>query len=133
MQTATKRPDPLAGDPAATLIRGIVASIVHAVDPLAIVLFGSRARGDHRPASDVDLLVVVPEGLSTRLVCGMLDHRRALADASLGVDLVAATPARLAAAHGDYSSVLHWAQEQGVELYRASAVASGPGTAEART
>jgi predicted nucleotidyltransferase len=73
---------------------------VHAVDPLAIVLFGSRARGDHRPASDVDLLVVVPEGLSTGQVCGMLDRRRALADAPLGVDLVVATPARLAAARG---------------------------------
>lgn len=26
-----------------------------------VILFGSRARGDHRPESDIDLLVVEPE------------------------------------------------------------------------
>ena len=29
-----------------------------------VILFGSRARGDHRPDSDVDLLVIVDEGVS---------------------------------------------------------------------
>lgn len=31
-------------------------------DLIGVVLFGSRARGEHRPSSDVDLLVVVSEG-----------------------------------------------------------------------
>jgi uncharacterized protein len=36
----------------------MVRRIRKAVDPLKIVLFGSRARGTHRPESDLDLLVI---------------------------------------------------------------------------
>lgn len=36
----------------------IVQTIVEEVDPEQIYLFGSRARGDDRPDSDVDLLIV---------------------------------------------------------------------------
>jgi predicted nucleotidyltransferase len=36
----------------------IVGRIVEACDPDKIILFGSRARGDHRPNSDVDILVI---------------------------------------------------------------------------
>jgi len=109
--------DPLAGDPAEGTIRGMVATIVREAHPLAVILFGSRACGDHRPTSDVDLLVVLPEGTDTRRVRTALYNR--LAGAGLPKDILAATPARLAAARGDYSSVLHWARERGVTLYRA--------------
>jgi predicted nucleotidyltransferase len=44
----------------------IVRRIVEAVHPLRIILFGSRARGDARPDSDLDLLVVMPEGTHRR-------------------------------------------------------------------
>ncbi|MGH8908613.1 MAG: nucleotidyltransferase domain-containing protein [Egibacteraceae bacterium] len=37
-----------------------VADLVVAADPLRIVLFGSVARGDDGPDSDLDLLVVLP-------------------------------------------------------------------------
>jgi hypothetical protein len=41
----------------------LVERLVAALDPQAIWLFGSRARRDHRPDSDFDLLVVAkPEG-----------------------------------------------------------------------
>jgi hypothetical protein len=40
----------------------VVDRLVQALDPKAIWLFGSRARGDHRPDSDFDLLVVAKEG-----------------------------------------------------------------------
>lgn len=39
-------------------LQGLVARLVAALDPQAIWLFGSRARGDHRPDSDYDLMVV---------------------------------------------------------------------------
>ncbi len=39
----------------------IVRRVVEAVDPLAVYLFGSRARGDAREDSDYDLMVVVPD------------------------------------------------------------------------
>lgn len=40
------------------LLGMIVQRIVAAAAPEKIVLFGSRARGEHRPDSDIDLLVV---------------------------------------------------------------------------
>ena len=36
----------------------LVKKIVIVADPERIVLFGSRARGDHRPDSDLDLLII---------------------------------------------------------------------------
>lgn len=36
--------------------------------PLQVVLFGSAARGDMRPDSDIDLLVVVPDGASDEVL-----------------------------------------------------------------
>lgn len=39
-------------------LQGLVARLVAELDPQAIWLFGSRARGNHRPDSDYDLLVV---------------------------------------------------------------------------
>jgi uncharacterized protein len=40
----------------------IVQRIAVALEPEQIILFGSRARGDHREDSDADLLIVVPDG-----------------------------------------------------------------------
>ncbi len=42
-------------------LQGMVRVIVEAADPEKIILFGSRARGDARPDSDVDLIVVEAE------------------------------------------------------------------------
>jgi len=38
----------------------VVSRLVAALNPIAIYLFGSRARGSARPDSDFDLLVVTP-------------------------------------------------------------------------
>ena len=46
------------------LLQEMVDVIVRVVDPEAIILFGSRARGDAGPDSDVDLLVVESEPFS---------------------------------------------------------------------
>lgn len=128
--TTTPARDPLTGDPAEAAIRGMVETIVREARPrpLAVILFGSRARGDHRPTSDADFLVVLPNGTDTRRAAIDIDNN--LPFEGIDVDIVAATPARLAAAWGDYGSVLHWAQERGVTLYQADGyqVASGAWT-----
>jgi predicted nucleotidyltransferase len=36
----------------------LVQTIVQEVDPEAVILFGSHARGDARPDSDIDLMVI---------------------------------------------------------------------------
>ncbi len=43
------------------LLQEMARVIVDEVEPKSIVLFGSRARGDARPDSDVDLLVIEQE------------------------------------------------------------------------
>ncbi len=43
------------------LMAEIVRRIVAASRPQKVILFGSRARGDARPESDIDLLVVAED------------------------------------------------------------------------
>ncbi len=43
------------------LLQRMTASIVDAADPELVILFGSRARGDAKADSDVDLVVVEAE------------------------------------------------------------------------
>lgn len=43
------------------LLAGMVRAIVGEVDPEQVILFGSRARGDHHVNSDVDLIVIEAE------------------------------------------------------------------------
>ena len=45
----------------ADLLGRMVRTIVDEVDPEQVILFGSRGRGDHRPNSDVDLIVIEAE------------------------------------------------------------------------
>jgi predicted nucleotidyltransferase len=68
----------------------MVRRIVERFDPDRIILFGSRARGDARPDSDVDLLVVMPVEGSRREKA--LDIRDTLRDIRLPMDIVVTTP-----------------------------------------
>src|SRR5665213_460076 len=53
-------------------VQEAVRRLVAAVDPLAIIAFGSRARGEHRADSDLDLAVIldVPESEALDAVPG---------------------------------------------------------------
>ncbi|OGV73854.1 MAG: DNA polymerase III subunit beta [Lentisphaerae bacterium RIFOXYB12_FULL_65_16] len=44
-----------------SILPEIVRRLVEALQPERIYLFGSHARGEARPCSDVDILVVVPD------------------------------------------------------------------------
>jgi predicted nucleotidyltransferase len=52
--------DHLPEDEVCALAR-ILERLIEAYEPEQIYIFGSKARGDHGPDSDFDLLVVVPE------------------------------------------------------------------------
>ena len=47
-------------------IQKLVDKIVELVNPLEIILFGSHARGEINADSDIDLMVVMPDGVHTR-------------------------------------------------------------------
>jgi len=50
------------------LIEQVVNHVVQACTPEAVIVFGSAARGETKPGSDLDLLVVLdlPEGMTAR-------------------------------------------------------------------
>ena len=48
------------------VLSSLVQQIVDAACPVQIILFGSAARGDMRLGSDLDLLVVMPDGTHRR-------------------------------------------------------------------
>ena len=68
----------------------MVARIVDRFDPERIILFGSHARGDARPDSDVDLLVVMPVEGSRREKA--IEIGVALDDIHVPKDIIVVTP-----------------------------------------
>lgn len=46
-----------------SILTRLVEALVEALHPVRIVLFGSAARGDARPGSDIDLFVEVENGV----------------------------------------------------------------------
>ena len=67
----------------------IVRRIVEVAHPERIVLFGSAARDQAGPNSDVDVLVVVPPGTHRRRLTMDIYHR--LSDVGHPVDVVVVT------------------------------------------
>ena len=53
-------------EPDPKVIDDLVRRIVEIVSPLRIILFGSAARGEMGPHSDLDVLVVMPNGIHRR-------------------------------------------------------------------
>jgi len=71
-----------------TLLTEITRRIVAVSDPQQIILFGSQARGEAGPDSDLDLLVIKDEVASPRAEAARI--YRALAGLSTPVDVVVA-------------------------------------------
>lgn len=71
-------------------IRQMVRRIVSRFHPETIILFGSHARGDAGPDSDVDLLVVMPF-FGSKLE-KQLEIRLALRNIHIPKDIVVTTP-----------------------------------------
>lgn len=93
----------------------LIQRIVRAANPLRIILFGSFARGEARPYSDVDVLIVVPDGV----------HRRHTAEAvyrelwgfDMDVDVVVATISDVEKYRHSPSLIYRAALQDGKELY----------------
>ena len=68
----------------------MVSRIVDLFDPERVILFGSHARGDARPDSDIDLLVVMPFDGSRREKA--IEIGVALDDILVPKDIIVVTP-----------------------------------------
>jgi predicted nucleotidyltransferase len=96
----------------------IVRRLVRRFDPDRIILFGSHARGEAGPDSDVDLLVVMPVKGSKRET--QLKVRMALPRTSVPVDVIVTRP-RDYAWRRDVVGTIEWpAAHEGKVLYERS-------------
>ena len=103
--------------PTPQTIEELVYRIVEGVHPQRIILFGSAARGDMRPDSDIDVLVVRPEGAHRRRTAQELHER--LFGFPLPVDILVATPVDLEKHQDNLGLIYHKILREGREIYAA--------------
>jgi predicted nucleotidyltransferase len=95
----------------------LVQRIVDAVHPLKIILFGSAARGEMGPESDVDVLVVMPDGTNRRHTSQYL-HTQMLG-IGMPVDILVATDNDLERFRDNIGLVYRTVLTEGRDLYAA--------------
>jgi excisionase family DNA binding protein len=96
-------------------LTAIVGRLVHGFDPARIVLFGRRARGEARPDSDYELLVVLDEVPDRR--AARLELRRALDDLPISKEILAASIHDLEDKGPATWGPIGWAMSEGQTLY----------------
>ncbi len=103
----------------AEVLRRMVEIIVRETDPEAIILFGSRARGDARPDSDIDLLVIErePFGPGRSRIKEAARLYRALGDLPASKDLLVYSHDEVADRRSIPSHVVGRAYREGRLLY----------------
>ena len=111
---ATMRALPLSRDAAAWLPT-VKRRIVRRFGPLRVVLFGSQAAGRALADSDLDLLVVMPDGADERGTAVAI--RRALRDIPLATDIVVTTPAKIDRYADTPGTIIRDALREGTTIY----------------
>ncbi|MBM4046532.1 MAG: nucleotidyltransferase domain-containing protein [Planctomycetes bacterium] len=97
------------------LIRDIVQKIVAAFHPRRIILFGSRARGEQRADSDVDLFVEMES--NDRPIQRRLRIRELFWPQWWGMDLLVLTPQEVARQRHSHASLVPVIEKEGKLLY----------------
>lgn len=98
-------------------LEAVVRRIVEVAKPDRIILFGSAARGEGNPDSDLDLLVV-KSGVPHRRRLAQQVYR-ALFGIPVPVDILVVTPEDIEAFRGKVGTVIGPALEEGREVYAA--------------
>ena len=102
--------------PKRELLNEMTDRVVACVQPLRIVLFGSAARGEMGPDSDLDILVVMPDG-THRLHTEQTLHR-ALRGLPCAKDIVVVVESDVERHADNPYLIIHTALTQGREVYR---------------
>lgn len=98
----------------------VTKQIVAFARPVEVVLFGSLARGETGPDSDIDLLVVVPRVPPGQRHVLMGDIRAAIT-APVPVDVFVTDPVEYAARRDSRDSMLYWPAREGRVIYERAA------------
>lgn len=98
-------------------VEKVVNRIVQAVQPLRIILFGSAARDEMGPDSDLDVLVVMPDG-THRLKTMRLLYQQ-MAGVGFPVDIVVTTPHQLEEHKNNMGLIYRTVLAEGKEVYAA--------------
>lgn len=101
--------------PEESILREVVRRIVDKTRPRRIILFGSAARGAMGPDSDLDLLVVMPDGTHRRHVAKEI--YRSLRGIGLPKDVIVVTEEDVNEYRNNPSLILKPALEEGRLLY----------------
>ena len=97
------------------VIESLVQSIIKTVHPLKIILFGSYARGKTSPDSDIDVLVVMPEGVHCRRTAQLL--YRQVRGLGVPFDILVATPSNLEKHKDNIGLIYRTIIREGKEIY----------------
>lgn len=101
--------------PHSETIDRLIKSIVEEVHPLRIILFGSAAKGKIDPNSDIDLLVVMPEGVHRRHIAQLL--YRKICGIGVPFDIIVSTPVDLEKHKNNIGLIYKTILEEGKEVY----------------
>ncbi len=100
-------------------LQELVRRIVDAVHPLKIILFGSAARGEMGLNSDLDVLVVMPDGTPRRKTAQTIYRR--MFGFGFAKDIVVVTPSDIRNYGSNPYMIIKPALDEGKELYHAPA------------
>ena len=101
--------------PISKTIDNLIDRIVDAVHPMRIILFGSAARGEMGTNSDIDVMVVMPNGTHrSNTVRYLYKH---LFGFGFPVDIVVATPSVLEQHKDNIGLIYRTVLAEGKEVY----------------
>jgi uncharacterized protein len=100
----------------------VVSEIVEAVDPVEVILFGSVARGEEGPDSDLDLMVVF-EHVDRSARRAEMRRVRSSIRTFVPVDIVIADTDEIASDRDDVGSAVYWPLREGQFVYRRTTAA----------
>lgn len=90
----------------------VIDDLVTACDPLQVILFGSVARGEDGPDSDIDVLVVLPKVDRARRHELVARLRRAIT-APVPADVFVTDPSEIERRRDVIGSLLYWPLREG--------------------
>ena len=111
---------PMASSPPSAALNALpimVERIVSQFHPYQVILFGSQARAEAGPDSDIDLLIVVDDLNSQRKINLITAIRDALDDLMVPKDIIVATCQELADYRHIIGHIIRTALQEGEVLY----------------